>query len=66
LVNDGAIDVYISEKATSTGVTARTGIRLNANGGSLEVVPDKNGQIWSGQFWGITASGTSTLTVNEE
>ncbi len=65
-VNDGAVDVYISEKSTSTGVVARTGILLKANGGSLEVEPDQNGVLYKGKYWGITSSGTSTLTVNEE
>lgn len=62
LVNDGSNTVYCSLNATSTGMTAGKGIRLNANGGSLEFA---NGE-YIGQVWCLTASGTSSLTIAEK
>lgn len=60
IVNDGGNNVYLHFIATSTGVTAQNGIRLNANGGSFEI--DQNNS-YTGQIYAITQSGTSTLTI---
>lgn len=63
LVNNGSNAVYLSLKATSTGVTPNTGILLTANGGSYEITPDN---LYIGPIYAITASGTSSLTIVEK
>lgn len=67
ICNDGANVVYVSEKTTSTGVTANIGQRLNAvsNANSCYETGFNEGYVYTGQIWGITASGTSTLTIFE-
>lgn len=63
LVNDGANVVYLHFIATSTGVVAQEGIRLSATGGSFEI--DAN-NLYLGEIYAITSSGTSTLTIVEK
>ena len=62
IVNDGSVVAYCHKTATSTGVTAQTGIRLNASGGTLEF--NKSDDPYTGALYCITQSGTSTLSVS--
>lgn len=62
VINDGTSTVYLC-LATSTDssvvTVAHKGIRLNANGGSFEILPDNH---WIGEIWAITASGESYIS----
>lgn len=62
LVNDGSNVTYCALNATSTGMAAGEGIRLNANGGSLELADGS----YVGQVWCLTSSGTSSLSITEK
>jgi len=59
IVNDGSQEVYLSFGAAAV---AGKGVRLNKQGGSYEI-DDRN--LWQGAIYGITASGSSSLTVHE-
>jgi len=62
IVNDGSNAVYCALNATSTGMTAGEGIRLNSAGGSLELADGS----YVGQVWCLTSSGTSSLAITEK
>ena len=56
IVNDSNETIYLKY---GTGATANSGIRLNANGGSLEE------DVYTGIITGICASGGKVVTVTE-
>lgn len=61
IVNDGANAVYLAlVDDLNASSTAAEGIRLNANGGSIEF---DNQMPYAGSVQAITASGTSTVTI---
>ncbi len=61
IVNDGGNPIYLAlvDDAVASS-TSKAGIRLNANGGSIEF---DNQFPYAGSVQAITASGTSTVTV---
>lgn len=59
ICNDGGADVYIG---IGGNAVANRGPRLNANGGSL-LLTKEEGTLTDGVINGITASGTSSVTV---
>ncbi len=59
IVNDGSVAVYLNLGGTAV---ANKGIRLNANGGALEISGD---HPFRGAVNGITASGTAVVTYFE-
>lgn len=62
-VNDSAAIIYL-RKGTPAKVNA--GIRLNANGGSCEDLPDSLGFIYKGIWTAIASAAGSNLTYQEE
>jgi len=60
LVNDGDNNVYLAFNATAT---ARSGLRLNSNGGALEI---NSQNLWLGAINAATETGTTTLTILEK
>jgi len=61
-VNDGATTIYLHKSAVAiTG----SGIRLNANGGSYEDLPDSQGRIYLG-MWTAISSAACNLGFTEE
>lgn len=60
IVNDGANPVYLSLGGTAV---ANSGIRLNAQGGSIELTQDN---LFTGAISGIAVGGTSVVTVFEK
>jgi len=65
LVNTGSNNVCCSY-GTSTGAVWGKGVCLNANGGTLEIIPNPDtGTIWSGVIGCIATSSTSTIAVSE-
>lgn len=62
IVNDGAYPVYLNLSADEPAV-ANSGIRLNASGGSYEIIKgDGNG--YNGAIRAIAVGGSSVVTVS--
>jgi len=61
-VNDSANNIYLAKGFA----VAAEGLRLNANGGSYEDLPDIKGYIYKGAYTAIAPAGASTLTFIEE
>lgn len=62
-VNDSANIIYLSKGAIAI---VNTGIRLNANGGSYEDMPDTFGRIYKGAYNAIATGAGSVLNITEE
>ena len=60
LVNDSDETIYVSLGATAE---MNKGIRLNANGGALEI--NVNNNLYTGIISAICASGSKNLTITE-
>jgi len=63
LVNDGADIIYLCRGERAA---INTGIRLNANGGSLCDEPDVYGRLYLGPWSAIVITTTSVLTIAED
>lgn len=62
-VNDSANTIYLAKGDVAA---ANKGIRLNANGGSFEDLPDHSLYIWQGKWKAIAPAGASNLTWVED
>ena len=63
LCNDGSDIIYLVRGQTAV---INTGIRLNANGGSIVDEPDILGRMYLGPWSAIVATTTSVLTIAED
>lgn len=67
-VNDSDTVVYIylgdfaNSSTASTTVVANAGIRINANGGSYEILPEN---LYTGEVWMATTTAGKKLLVTE-
>jgi hypothetical protein len=59
-VNDGGANCYLS---LGRGAAVNSQIRLSANGGSYEILPEN---MFLGSVYGICQNGTSTITVTAQ
>lgn len=69
IVNDGTADIYIyltnfasADAATST-VVANNGIRVNAGGGSYEILPEN---LYLGDIWVASTTAAQRVLVTEK
>jgi hypothetical protein len=63
IVNDGSYPVYLSLNGDAPSA-ANSGIRLNAGGGSYEMILE-DGNLYTGAIRGIAVGGTSVVTVTQ-
>jgi len=63
LVNDSINVIYLA-RADEARVNA--GIRLNANGGSYEDVPDTLGRMYDGPWAAISTGAASNLCISQD
>ena len=69
IVNDSDTDIYIhlnsfdDAQVASTTVNVNTGIRLNSNGGSYELLPEN---IYAGEVWATSTVPNKTILITEK
>ena len=61
LCNDSNEDMYVAYN-TSTGLAVNKGIRLNKNGGTIEIAGQ---EVFKGEVWVICASGNKNMSYLE-
>lgn len=63
ITNLGPNPIYITKKSTSTGFVAGVGQVIFAS--TTYEMTEANGNLWTGNIYGITGAGSSSITTSQ-